>query len=138
MSRHKLKPNFDAGKNIYEQINKVSEFFGDAYDDREDWDPGHVTLTETAKAFNTTILRVRKMLITAEKYSIAQSREVQRYAADNLNISEIMQKTGLSRSSVHSYLPYSKGVYKLAEKSVGADRIERWRKHHKGRKDDQD
>lgn len=37
-------------------------------------------------------------------------------------ISEIMKLTGLSRASVHSYLPYTKGLYNAAEISLNAER----------------
>ena len=33
---------------------------------------------------------------------------------DNWSISDIMKETGLSRSSVHSYLPYTKVIYNAA------------------------
>ena len=37
-------------------------------------------------------------------------------------IPEIMKLTGLSRASVHSYLPYTKGIYNAAEISLNAER----------------
>lgn len=37
-------------------------------------------------------------------------------------ISEIMKLTGLSRASVHSYLPYTKGIYNAAEISLNVER----------------
>ena len=33
-----------------------------------------------------------------------------------------MKLTGLSRASVHSYLPYTKGIYNAAEISLNAER----------------
>lgn len=37
-------------------------------------------------------------------------------------IPEIMKLTGLSRASVHSYLPYTKGIYNAVEISLNAER----------------
>ena len=42
-------------------------------------------------------------------------------------IDQIMKITGLSRASVHSYLPYMKIPYKLKELSVNAERIRLYR-----------
>ena len=33
-----------------------------------------------------------------------------------------MKHTGLSRASIHSYLPYTKGIYNAAELSLNAER----------------
>lgn len=44
-----------------------------------------------------------------------------------MNVEEIMRLTGLSWSSVNSYLPYEKVVYGLDEKSVDADRTDIYR-----------
>jgi len=70
-------------------------------------------------------------MITAGMYSIAQSRQVQKLNSVGKTVPEIMEIMKLSRASVQSYLPYSKTVYNLDERSVGADRIARWREKHK-------
>ena len=44
------------------------------------------------------------------------------------SISEIMQETGLSRSSVHSYLLYTKIIYNAEELSLYAERCRLYRK----------
>jgi hypothetical protein len=38
-----------------------------------------------------------------------------------------MKLTGLSRASVHSYLPYTKGLYNAAELSLNAERCRAYR-----------
>lgn len=43
------------------------------------------------------------------------------------SVTEIMQITGLSRASVHSYLPYCKGLYNAEELSVNAERCQVYR-----------
>lgn len=47
---------------------------------------------------------------------------------DNWSISDIMKETGLSRSSVHSYLPYTKVIYNAEELSLYAQRCRTYRK----------
>ena len=39
-----------------------------------------------------------------------------------MSMEEIGRRTNLSRASVHSYIPYSKTVYKLLERSTDAER----------------
>ena len=45
-----------------------------------------------------------------------------------MNIPEIMKATGLSKSSVHSYLPYTKMIYNVDELSLYAERCRMYRK----------
>lgn len=118
-----------------EQIDAVSDFFGEPYDDREDRREDQPSLRVTAEHFRLSILKTRKILITAGKYSVAQSRLVQKLYGEGKTVPEIMALTELSRASVHSYLPYEKTVYNMKERSVGADRIARWRKRHREQKE---
>lgn len=122
MGRKKKKPDYIISKNIEEQINAVTFFYGSAYDDRLPEDDDHISLREVADQFGITILKVRKILITAGMYSTNLSRQVQSLFESGKKIPEIMELTGLSRASVHSYLPYSKGIYNMQERSVDADR----------------
>ena len=62
-----------------------------------------------------------------EYYSTALSRQVVELYDGGVEISQIMKLTGLSRASVHSYLPYTKIPYKLDELSANAERIRLYR-----------
>ena len=64
-------------------------------------------LNAVAAKFGITALKARKLLITAGLYSTALSRQVAELYDDGMEISQIMKITGLSRASVHSYLPYT-------------------------------
>jgi hypothetical protein len=128
MARHKLKPNLNIEEDMANLIERVAKYYGDPYDDRYGCTYDHVSLRQVAKEFNITVLKARKILITANRYSIRQSREVIGLYEQGESIDEIMSATGLSKSSVISYLPYQKVIYNMKNKSVGADRIERWRK----------
>lgn len=77
--------------------------------------------------FGITVLKARKLLITAGVYSTALSRQVANMYACGTKIEQTMKTTGLSRVSVHSYLPYTKIPYKLKELSANAERIQLYR-----------
>ena len=102
----------------------VADAFG-SYDDREDTAPPG--LNAVAAEFGITALKARKLLITAGVYSTAPSRRVQELHAAGMKMDQIMALTGLSRASVHSYLPYIKIPYNLEELSVNAERIRLYR-----------
>ena len=128
MSRSKKKPNYNPDHVMQEFMAAVADAFG-SYDDREDTTfPG---LNAVATEFGITALKARKLLITAGVYSTALSRQVAELHASGVEISRIMKITGLSRASVHSYLPYSKIPYNLDELSANAERIRLYRERKK-------
>ena len=128
MSRPKKKPNYNPDHVMQEFMAVVADAFG-SYDDREDTTfPG---LNAVATEFGITALKARKLLITAGVYSTALSRQVAELHASGVEISQIMKITGLSRASVHSYLPYTKIPYKLKELSSNAERIRLYRERKK-------
>jgi hypothetical protein len=90
-------------------------------------DPKHRQLKLLAEEFSMTRLKVRKLLITAGSYETPISREVNRLHQQGKSIAEIQEATGLKRASVHSYLPYSKAIYKLEDATVTAERIRKYR-----------
>ena len=128
MSRPKKKPNYNPDQVMQDFMAAVAGAFG-SYDDREDTTfPG---LNAVAAEFGITALKARKLLITAGVYSTALSRQVAELNAGGTKVDQIMKITGLSRASVHSYLPYSKIPYKLDELSANAERIRLYRERKK-------
>ena len=124
MPRPKKKPDYDAVQIMKDFIDTVAEAFG-TYDDRTDSrDPG---LNAVAAEFCITALKARKLLITAGVYSTALSRRIAELQSKKMKLEQIMSATGLSRASVHSYLPYTKIPYNLEELSVNAERIRLYR-----------
>ena len=124
MSRPKKKPNYNPDQVMQEFMAAVADAFG-SYDDREDKTfPG---LNAVAAEFGITALKARKLLITAGVYSTALSRQVAELYTDGAKVDQIMKLTGLSRASVHSYLPYTKIPYNLEELSANAERIRLYR-----------
>lgn len=128
MSRPKKKPNYNPDQVMQEFMAAVADAFG-SYDDREDKTfPG---LNAVAAEFEITALKARKLLITSGVYSTALSRQITELHVGGVEISQIMKITGLSRASVHSYLPYTKIPYKLDELSANAKRIRLYRERKK-------
>ncbi len=104
MPRPKKKPDYDAAQIMKDFMDTVAEAFG-TYDDRTDSrDPG---LNAVAAEFGITALKARKLLITAGVYSTALSRQIAELQSKKMKLEQIMSATGLSRASVHSYLPIS-------------------------------
>src|SRR5699024_1375147 len=124
MPRPRKKPNYNPHQIMQEFMDAIADAFG-SYDDRDDdTAPG---LNAVAAEFGITALKARKLLITAGVYSTALSRRIAELAAGGYKIEQIMKITGLSRASVHSYLPYTKIPYNLAELSANAERIRLYR-----------
>ena len=125
--RKKLKPEFNAGKNLKEQMNAAVSLYD-----------SEMSLQTIGDALNLNPIKVRKLLITAGVYesdvaekvknTFEEYRETQDYKTSILSTSSTLQ---LSKASVTSYLPYQKGVYyPSTEKekiSVGAERQRRYR-----------
>lgn len=126
--RKKLKPEYDAGKNLKEQMESAVVLYEE-----------ECSLQSIADALNLNPIKVRKLLITAGVYesevaekvqdTFEEYRETQDYKTSIISTSSTLQ---LSKASVTSYLPYKKGVYfpSTAEKekiSVGAERQRRYR-----------
>ncbi len=125
MSRPKKKPNYNPHQIMQEFMDAIADAFG-FYDDRDDdTAPG---LNAVAAEFGITSLKTRKLLITAGVYSTSLSRQIAKLHSDGAKIEQIMKITELSRASVHSYLPYTKIPYNLAELSANAERIRLYRK----------
>lgn len=126
--RKKLKPEYDAGKNLKEQMESAVALY------EED-----CSLRSIADALTLNPIKVRKLLITAGVYesemaekvqdTFEEYRKTQSYKEAILSTAAALD---LSKASVTSYLPYQKGVYfpSTADKekiSVGAERRRRYR-----------
>ena len=122
IGRPKKRPDYDKNRTTQDLLNKAVELLDEPYDDRDLRDPAAPSLRSVAEELHTTLIKARKLLITAEYYSTATSRRVQQLSAKGLTIKEISDQTGLSEASVYSYLPYTKGVYNLDERSLNAER----------------
>ena len=125
--RKKLKPDYDAGKNLKEQMDTAVALYD-----------SEMSLQAIGEELGLNPIKVRKLLITARVYesdmaekvqaTFEEYRETQDYKTSILSTANTLQ---LSKASVTSYLPYKKGVYfPSTEKekiSVGAERQRRYR-----------
>lgn len=121
------KPGYDREAEISNLINTAVDLAVEPFDYIVDRDASLPTLTDIADEMNTTLLRVRKLLITADYYESPLSREVQKMRAEGLRIADIMAATGLGQASVYSYLPYNKGAYNLENPTLFSEQTKRYR-----------
>jgi len=121
MARPKKK-NSDPSLSMHQLLNKAVDLFQEPYDDRDERESSLPSLRTVADQLNTTILRTRKLLITAEYYSTETSRLVQSLTNSGMGIEEIMAATGLKLASINSYLPYKNLAFNLDQTTVNADR----------------
>ena len=126
--RKKLKPEYDARKNLKEQMESAVALYD-----------SEMSLQAIGEELGLNPIKVRKLLITAAVYesevaekvknTFEEYRETQDYKTSILSTANTLK---LSKASVTSYLPYQKGVYfpSTTEKekiSVGAERKKRFR-----------
>ena len=125
--RKKLKPEYDAGKNLKERMDAAVALYN-----------SEMSLQAIADALNLNPIKVRKLLIAAGVYesdaakkvknTFEEYRKTQDHKTAILSTAAVLK---LSNASVTSYLPYKKGVYfQSTEKekiSVGAERQRRYR-----------
>ena len=121
MARPKKKISTPASS-MEQLLEKAIEFFQVPYDDRNERDADLPSLRTVAEELNTTILRTRKLLITAEYYSTETSRLVQTLTNEGVGMEEIMEMTHLKHASINSYLPYKNLAFNLDQTTVNADR----------------
>ena len=133
--RKKLKPEYDAGKNLKEQMDAAVTLYN-----------SEMSLQAIGDELGLNPIKVRKLLITAGVYesevaekvqaTFQEYHETQDYKTSILSTANILN---LSKASVTSYLPYKKGVYfPSTEKdkiSVGAERQRRYRAMKRWRAD---
>ena len=133
--RKKLKLEYDAGKNLKEQMESAVALYD-----------SEMSLQAIGEELGLNPIKVRKLLITAGVYesevaekvqaTFQEYRETQDYKSSILSTANTLK---LSKASVTSYLPYKKGVYfQSTEKekiSVGAERQRRYRAMKRWRAD---
>ena len=125
--RKKLKPEYDAGKNLKEQMESAVALYN-----------SEMSLQAIGDELGLNPIKVRKLLITAGVYesdvaekvqdTFEEYRETQNYKEAILSTAATLE---LSKASVTSYLPYKKGVYfpntEKEKISIGAERQRRYR-----------
>ena len=147
-----LKPNYDSETVQASLVEDVCSYFGRTFDDNEQrkhlrlrghrpgdkvWNDimeGCPTINETATHFDITPGKVRKLLITGGCYDTSVYRSVSRMKAEGKSGEEIGDALDLKPGTVRTYFPYERVIYNLEERSVNADRLQRFKKRHGGYK----
>lgn len=110
---------------------------------KKDYDPSYLmqelieTVTEiyhntneikaTATELSLPPHKVKKLLITGKVVSYPETAQIQALIQQGKTMAEIQSIIGLSYSSIQTYLPYSKVIYKLSEISQNAERVKRYK-----------
>ena len=122
------KPNLNIDAISEDLLQSVSDLYAE-----KDADGKHCSLNTMVAEIGElgygglNPIKVRKLLITAGVYESEIATQVLKFHKAGKAVDEIGRSLQLSRASVHSYLPYEKIIYKLAQVpdgdiSVGAER----------------
>ena len=146
------KPGYDSKTVQGELVEKICSFFGRVYDDFEEerhqalrghrpgddkWEEimaGDPTINETTEEFGITPMKVRKLLITGGCYDTEMYREVMGLKEKGLSVEQIVEKLQKKLGTIRSYFPYERVIYNLEERSVNADRLQRFKQRWGGYK----
>lgn len=90
-----------------------------------------VSVRALAKQFNMSPMKTRKVLITGGCYSTDLSTEIGELWKDGKTVGEIAELLSTTTANVNSYLPYERIIYNMDERSVEADRQQRYRDRKK-------
>ena len=85
------------------------------------------SLRSVAEQLGTTVIRTRKLLITADYFTSPTATAVHRMKAEGKSIEEIGATLRLKPAAVYGYLPYDNLAYNLPETTSNADRHKRYR-----------
>ena len=85
------------------------------------------SLRSIAEQLGTTVIRTRKLLITAGYFTSPTASTVQHLKAEGKTIEEIGAALRLKPAAVYGYLPYENLAYNLPQTTSNADRHKRYR-----------
>ena len=146
------KPGYDSEAVQAQLVKQICSYFGRIFDDfelerhaalrghrpgDEKWleimedDP---TIKETAEEFGISPMKVRKLLITGGCYDTELYREIKSLSDRGLTVEQIAEKVNKKPVTIRSYLPYERVIYNLEERSVNADKLQRFKKRWGGYK----
>lgn len=123
MGRPKKKPGYDQNRIMEQFQNCIVEAYTSGMTDGTG-----ISLRQVSEEFGITLMKTRKILITAGVYHTEISEQINSMREQGMSIPEIMKATDLSKSSVNSYLPYTKMIYNVEELSLYAERCRMYRK----------
>ena len=89
------KRNGDPQESMEQLVARAVELFEKPYDDRDGRDEDLPSVRYVAEEMDATVLRARKLLITAGYYSTEMSRKIRELHEQGIPVSGIMEVTGL-------------------------------------------
>lgn len=125
MGRNRKYP--DADKTIRSFFTAVSESYNSPGSGETGSVDGKKKFELLSEEFGISRLKVRKILITTGDLQYPETNQITALAQTGMSNSYIAEKLGMSYQTVNSFIPYTKGVYKLSEVSAAAERTERYR-----------
>lgn len=90
-----------------------------------------LSVKEIASKLQISIVKVRRILITEGLWRSRSSDEIGKLYKQNYSVKEIAEALHMTEKNVQAYLPYSKGVYGLDDKSESAAWSDDFRKRNK-------
>ncbi|MGI6669980.1 MAG: hypothetical protein ACOX58_00095 [Christensenellales bacterium] len=122
------KPKYpDAEQVISSFYAAVSDSFNSPVSPDEVGQGGKKKQELIAEEFGISRLKVRKILITTHDLSYPLTTTISSLLAEGKSVGEICSKLRMSKSTVNSLIPYTKGAYKLSEVSAAAERTQIYR-----------
>lgn len=85
------------------------------------------SMRATAKELHVYTQVIRRVLITHGVYTSPMVEQVEEMASDGKSIDEIAQALHVTRAWVISSTPYTRGSYRIGDKTVNARRIAKCR-----------
>lgn len=122
MMKPRLKPDLDLDSVQGDLIETVCNNYKNG-----------VSVRTLAKQFELSPMKTRKILITGGRYSTDLSTEIGELYKDGKTVGEIAELLSMTSANVNSYLPYERIIYNMEERSVEADRQQRYRDRKKNR-----
>ena len=116
----------DAEQVITAFYTSVSDSFNSPSEDEKGRD-GHKKQELIADEFGISRLKVRKILITTGDLVYPETAQIEGLLSDGKSVAEICSKLRMSKSTVNSLIPYTKGAYKLSDVSTAAERTTKYR-----------
>lgn len=110
------KKDYDSNALMQELIDIVAEVYQKIQE-----------IKATAMELSLPPNKVKKLLITGNVISYPETEKIQALLQQGKIIKEIQEMIGLSYSTINTYLPYTKVIYKMSEISQNAERIKRYK-----------
>ena len=136
MGRYKKNPDYDSAILSKKLLGSIVFDYNNPRVGEAVPSTGKMQITKLAEKYRMSVLKIRKLLVSSGELVTDESLDIQRLKKEGKSISEIAEKTKKSKSTVNSWLKYSKIIYRMDEVSPNAIRMKRHREKIKAEKVD--